>query len=153
MAVSDIIVTVPKDLWLEWIDEGDAAGDPTTGEEWGFFLGAAQGIPDIAPGERVYIVAHGRLRGYSPLTRLQRRPLALGREGGAVAVTIPEPIQGFRGWRYRWWERETEIPYPTWRTDNVPVPRDSYLRELHAEYSALATTPLGSLFRALGGAR
>lgn len=26
--------TCPKDFWEEWIAEGDAAGDPETGEEW-----------------------------------------------------------------------------------------------------------------------
>lgn len=110
----DVVVTVPKDLWWAWCAEGDAVGEPLSGEEWGFFLGGP--IPEIIPGERVYIVAHNRLRGYAPLTRLQRRPLALGREGGAVAVTIPEEVRGFRGFRYRWWERETEEPFPDWRT-------------------------------------
>ncbi len=118
--MADVVVTVPKGLWFDWIAEGDAVGEPETGEEWGFFLGAAQGVPDIKPGERVYIVAHGRLRGYAPLTRLQARPLALGRQGGAVAVTIPEAVTGFRGWRYRWWDRNIEVPFPDWRTAGVP---------------------------------
>lgn len=116
----DIVVTVPKNIWIEWILEGDAVGDPYSGEEWGYFCGG--GVPEIAPGERVYIVAHNRLRGYAPLTRLQQRPLAFGRRGGAVAVTIPTPIPGFRGWRYRWWEREDESPFPDWRTTDVPAP-------------------------------
>lgn len=116
----DIVVTVPKDLWINWILEGDAVGEPDSGEEWGYFTSG--GIPEISRGERVYIVAHNRLRGYSPLTRLQRRPLAFGRRGGAVAVTISTPITGFRGWRYRWWEREEEIPFPEWRTTDVPAP-------------------------------
>lgn len=121
--MSDIVVTVPKGIWLDWICEGDPAGQAeASGEEWGFFLGAAQGIPDIHPGERVYVVAHGRLRGYAPLTRLQRYPLALGRKGGAVAVTIDAPIVGFRGWRYRDWERSAECPFPDWRTGGVPEP-------------------------------
>lgn len=120
--MADVVVTVPKNLWLGWIQEGDRVGDPESGTEWGFFLGAGGGIPDIRPGERVYVVAHGLLRGYAPLTRLQRYPLALGRQGGAVAVTIREPIQGFRGWRYRWWDHEDERPFPDWRTQGVPMP-------------------------------
>jgi hypothetical protein len=31
-------------------------------------------------------------------------------------MTIPEYIRGFRGWRQRWWERESEIPFPDWQT-------------------------------------
>lgn len=111
----DVVVTVPKDLWEDWLDEGDLPGDQPTGEEWGFFTSGAR--PNIAPGDRVYIVAHGKLRGYAPLTRLEveGRSLAFGREGGAVAVTIEEPIRGFRGWRYRWWDRQAERPFPDWR--------------------------------------
>jgi hypothetical protein len=69
-------------------------------------------------GDRVYIVAHGKLRGYAPLTRLEvnGRRLAFGREGRAVAVTIEEPVRGFRGWRYRWWNRDAETPFPNWKT-------------------------------------
>lgn len=117
----DVVVTVPKGIWSEWIAEGDAVGEPTTGEEWGYFMGGAP--PDIRPGERVYIVAHGLLRGYAPLTRLNRSPLALCRRGGAVAVTIPTPIPGFRGWRYRDWDRALEVPFPDWRTHGVEVPK------------------------------
>lgn len=115
----DVVVTVPKGMWLDWIDEGDLPGDPPTGEEWGFFTYGAR--PDIKAGERVYVVAHGRLRGYAPLTRYEytNGKVAFGREAGAVAVTIPEPIRGFRGWRYRWWEREIETPFPNWKTDGV----------------------------------
>lgn len=116
----DVVVTVPKHLWISWCFEGDAAGTPASGTEWGFFCGGS--VPSILPGERVYIVAHGRLRGYAPLTRVQRHPLAFGRRGGAVAVTIPEPVQGFRGWRYRWWDRAAEIPFTAWRTTDVPAP-------------------------------
>lgn len=129
----DVVVTVPKKTWLDWIGEGDPAGTPSTGEEWGFYLGG--GSPAIAPGERVYVVAHGLLRGYAPLTRLawvypssgREAPQGYGnpvlcRRGGAVAVTIPTPIQGFRGWRYRDWDRGIEVPFPEWRTKGVPVP-------------------------------
>jgi len=114
----DVVVTVPKSFGLDrWIKEGDAAGEPESGEEWGFFLGGSA-PKDINPGERVYIVYDGKLRGYAPLVRVQRTEggYALVRKGGAVAVTIARPTPGFRGLRYRWWDRSEETPFPEWMT-------------------------------------
>lgn len=123
----DVVVTVPRDVWPAWIAEGDAVGEPESGEEWGFYyatrpmphLNVPGGHPTIRPGERVYIVAHGRLRGYSLLSRKERDPPALVRRGGAVAVTIPDAIPGFPGWRYRWWDVAIEVPFPGWRTEGI----------------------------------
>lgn len=122
----DVVVTVPKAIWFDWIAEGDAVGEPPTGEEWGYTTWGPK--PDIQPGERVYIVAHGRLRGYAPLSRLEydhrqsgQGYVAFGRKGGAVAVTIPRPIRGFRGWRYVDWKREEEIPFPNWKTEGIEL--------------------------------
>lgn len=129
----DVVVTVPKDRWQEWIDEGDLPGDvwdDDCEDSYAFSLRTAT-IPNIEPGERVYVVAHGRLRGYAPLIDVlwdgklfgekwhQPDGFALVRGGGAVAVTIPEPITGFMGWRYRWWEREIEVAFPDWITEGV----------------------------------
>lgn len=114
--MSDLVVTVPKSFGLDvWINEGDAAGDAWSGKEWHFYLGGNP--PNISKGERVYIVYNGKLRGYAPLVRIERDGyrFALVRHGGAVAVTVDEFIQGFRGYRYRWWERETERAFPEWR--------------------------------------
>lgn len=113
--MADVVVTVPRDLWAAWLDEGDLPGDPPTGQEWDFYTSGAR--PDIQPGDRVYIVAHGRLRGYAPLTRLDCRigRVTLVRGAEAEAVTIEEPIRGFRGWRYRWWDRSAERPFPDWQ--------------------------------------
>lgn len=116
----NLVVTVPKWFWPEWIAEGDAAGAPATGEEWGFFMGGRK--PPIGPGDRLYIVAHNRLRGYAPVTALRQteRGWAICREGNAVAVTILAPIKGFRGFRRPWWQASEEIPFPNWQTEDVP---------------------------------
>jgi len=117
--VSDVVVTVPKGQWEDWIAEGDLPGEEPLYDSH-FWIG--QRVPYIKPAERVYIVAHGKLRGYAPLVcvewacRLRPPSACLLRQGGAVAITIAEPIRGFQGWRYRWWEREDEIPFPDWMT-------------------------------------
>ena len=117
----DLVVTVPKDVWAYWIQEGDPAGTPESGEEWAFFVGGAK--PKIEPGDRLYIVAWGKLRGYSPVTRVIKREgrgWGICRRGGAVACTIPEAVPGFRGHRARWWDRKIETTYSNWRTDGIP---------------------------------
>ncbi len=124
--MSDVVVTVPINFRFDecpglrgldaWCAEGDIAGAEYTGSLWRFTTSG--GRPNITPGERVYIVCEDRLRGYAPLVRLrcEGRSVNLIRGGGAVAVTIPERITGFRGWRYRWWDREDEERFPGWRT-------------------------------------
>lgn len=115
----DLVGTCPKGFWLEWIAEGDAAGDPETGEEWGWYTQHSL-IRAIKPGDRFYVVAHGKLRGWAPVTRVTDG--FIGRQGGAVACTIPEAIPGFRGLRIVWWPRELERPFPDWKTFGVPAP-------------------------------
>lgn len=123
----DVVVTVPKSFThpvapglrglAAWIAEGDAAGDAWTGQEWVYTVGGCE--PNVYFDERVYVVCEGCLRGYAPLIRVERYGpyrWALVRGGGAVAVTIPEPIKGFRGWRRRWWNRDIERPFPDWKT-------------------------------------
>lgn len=131
--MSDVVVTVPKNFThpaapgkrglAAWIAEGDAAGDAYSGQEWWFTTYGP--LPYCQPGERVYIVCEGRLRGYAPLIRAMFdesrvrngcAPIAFIRGGDVVAVTIDEPIQGFRGWRARWWDRADERPFPDWKT-------------------------------------
>lgn len=115
----DLVVTVPKDIWADWIAEGDAVGEPESGEEWGFAVGQR---PDIKPGDRLYVVAHERLRGYAVVTRVAEtgQGWSIGRRGQAVACTIPERIKGFRGARRRWWDRDAEQPFPDWAVADVP---------------------------------
>lgn len=110
--MSDMVATCPKDFFEEWILEGDAAGSIDSGEEYGWFTNSPL-IRLIQPGERFYVVAWGKLRGYAPVTRVTNG--AICRRGGAVAVTIPEPIPGFRGLRKRWWDRSIEVPFPDWK--------------------------------------
>jgi hypothetical protein len=119
--MSDLVVTVPKTIWVQWIQEGDPAGEVESGEEWAYWV---SGKPKIEVGERLYIVSWGKLRGYSPVVRILKKGDGGGygicRRGGAVSCTIPEAVPGFRGWRRRWWERDAEVPYPNWRTDGIP---------------------------------
>ncbi len=120
----DVVVTLPKSFGLAaWIAEGDAAGDPPSRwqQEWDFYIGSFR--PRIDPGERVYVMFNGALRGYAPLVRVERygRAYSLVRHAGAMAVTIPEFVPGFRSWRYRWWEREIEIPFPDWKNPNACI--------------------------------
>ena len=114
----DVVVTVPKRLWAEWIAEGDLPGDPPTGREYIYYSDAAVRA-EVFSGDRVYIVAYGKLRGYSLLVRKAGPPgelrWGLVRAGGAAAVTIDEPVRGFQGFRYRWWDRAIERPFPGWR--------------------------------------
>lgn len=119
--MSDVVVTVPMGLWVEWIAEGDLPGEDQSDYQYHFWLSGFV-RPEVRPGDRVYIVAHGKLRGYAPLVRYEDRcglwpeRSCLLRRGGAVAVTIAEPIRGFQGFRYRWWERADEMPFPEWKT-------------------------------------
>jgi len=117
--MADLVVTCPKDLFTKWIAEGDAAGEPYTGEEWGWYMGGSK--PDIAPGDRLYVVAWGQLRGFAPVTRLVQTETewCICRRGDAQAVTIAEPIKGFQGWRRRWWPRELERQFTDWMTLGV----------------------------------
>lgn len=115
--MGDLVGTCPKDFWEEWIREGDAVGEPETGEEWSWYTRHSL-ARSIGPGDRFYVVAHGKLRGWAPVTRLGN--LGYGgweicRRGGAVACTIPEIITGFRGLRVRWWKLEQERPFPEWK--------------------------------------
>ena len=115
----DVVVTVPANLWRTWLSEGDCAGEKRRqGVEYWFNVPTR---PKVEPGSRVYVVACGRLRGYAPLVRIDPDPhnpkgCLLIRRGEAVAVTIDDPIRGFQGYRYRWWERDAERPFPEWRT-------------------------------------
>ena len=118
----DVVVTVPKSFTLSaWIEEGDLPGQAWSGLEWHFYLGC--GAPKCNPGDRVYVIYDGKLRGYAPLVRIERtgRGCALVRHNDAVAVTIDEYIKGFRGFRYRWWEREIEKPFRAWMADQAKL--------------------------------
>ncbi|KKM78555.1 hypothetical protein LCGC14_1358770 [marine sediment metagenome] len=118
----DVVVTLPKRYGLRnWIAEGDPAGVPWSGQLYGFYMGGHP--PNIKVGERVYVVYDGCLRGYALLVELEwdfsenRGQYGRGRlvrGGGAVAVTISDRIQSFRGWRYRWWHTDEERPFPSW---------------------------------------
>lgn len=118
--MTDVVITVPQKVWAYWLAEGDCAGDGRETWEADEYVYTVPTWPDIARGERVYVVAFGKLRGWAPLTEVYREGdqgrVFLVRAGGAQAVTIDTPIRGFRGYRYRWWDREEEKPFPEWQT-------------------------------------
>lgn len=140
--MADVVVTIPKRLWPGWLAEGCLPGERCP-RDVRYFI-RTNGRPRIDPGERVYIVAHGRLRGYAPLYMVfpeipaldgdgregdiidrwrdlhrDGRHFYLARRGGAVAVTIERPIAGFQGLRYRWWDRAEEQSFPGWQAEGV----------------------------------
>jgi hypothetical protein len=124
----DLVVTVPKNLWFSWVAEGDLPGEPWSGYESHFWI-SRDTLPVLGVGDRLYIVAHGRLRGFAPVTgmeeqcRLAPARACIMRRGDAQAVTIGTSIRGFRGWQYRWWYRADEHPFPDWRTSGVTPAR------------------------------
>ncbi len=129
----DVCVTVPMAAWEEWLWEGDLPDEQYTGDTYHFWL--QRPLPDVQPGARVYVVAYGLLRGYAPLVAVEQRcklrpsMACLVRQGSAVAVTIDQPIRGFRGWRYRDWDRSAERPFPAWRTAGLPDALAASIRE------------------------
>ncbi len=104
----DIVVTVPAKLWFNWLCEGDLPGDPEEEKgTWDFYTSRAP--TNWQMGQRVYVVAHGYLRGYGEM--VGRQSNALVRSGPGVACTLfengkPKPMRGFQGWRYATWARE-----------------------------------------------
>ena len=121
--MADLVGTCPKDFWEEWIAEGDAASEngivfaSITMEDWHWYTKDRKAI-SIHPGERFYVVAHGKLRGWAPVVRVDQfghGEYGIVRRGCALACTIAEPIPGFRGLRLRWWDRAIEVPFPNWK--------------------------------------
>jgi len=39
--MADLVVTVPRDLWTDWIEEGDPVGAAESGNAWGDELAEA----------------------------------------------------------------------------------------------------------------
>lgn len=124
--MTDLVVTVPRKSWPLWLGCGDLAGAAQpSGIEHGFRLFDCD-RPPIEMGERLYIVAHDRLRGYAPVSEvvpIGTRNWMIKRRGAPVAVTISMRIAGFRHWRRVWWERADERPFPDWQTAGVFYPQ------------------------------
>ena len=119
--MTDLVGTCPKNFWLEWLAEGGCAGAPDDGEEYSWYTRCERMARRARPGDRFYVVAHSRLRGWAPITRVAAPPWQVEewqivRRGGAVACTIDAEIPGFRGLRARWWPREVEFDFPGWKT-------------------------------------
>jgi hypothetical protein len=125
----DLVVTVPQYLWAQWVLEGDPAGTYWSGTEWAYRVANK---PPIQTGDRLYVVAWKRLRGYAPVTRVfeTNGGWAICREGRAVACTIGgTDIVGFRGYQKRWWNRDEEMPFPDWVTASIGPKQLKILKE------------------------
>lgn len=112
--MTDIVVTLPQGTLPEWAAEGDLPDEPWDGKTY-YVWTIGRIIPRIDVGERVYVIYQRHLIGYAPLVRIaQVAPQRFGliRAGGAVAVTIPQEVKGFQGYRYRWWDRSEEYSIP-----------------------------------------
>lgn len=121
--MSDLVGVIPQGSWKKWLAEGDLAGSPSTGQEYAWYTRSPLGR-FINPGDRLYLIAFYRLRGYAPVTRVLRMRggwYGICREGRAVACTVNIEIPRFRGLRYRWWEREQEVPFPEWDYLGIPI--------------------------------
>jgi hypothetical protein len=123
--VRDIVVTVTAKLWLNWLCEGDLPGDPIL-ESGTWEFATSRPPKEWKPGQRVYVVAHGYLRGYGEL--LHAADNYLTRFGPGVACTVldqdtPKPIRGFQGWRYATWRRDEVAEWggeDKWATFGLP---------------------------------
>lgn len=119
----DLVVCLPVASFHAWYDEG---GTPEFPDDYEYYwLVGRQPPPEVVPGQsRLYIVCAGVLRGYAPIVRIDRhgtKHWALVRDGcSAEAVTIDERIPSFRGWRYRWWQRQAEREFVEWAWEAVP---------------------------------
>lgn len=131
----DLVGTCPKGFWEEWLREGGCAGEsyPEYGYAWWSRHVLARKLSFKFSGNhtkmdesdlRFYVVCHGNLRGWAPVRDILIGPEEGGahcygilrRSNEAVAITIPDPIPGFRGLRKRWWDRADETPFPDWKT-------------------------------------
>ncbi len=117
--MADVVVCVPRAKWRDWIGEGVLAGQSST-QRFGFYVRSAE-RPPIEPGDRVYVIAWDRLRGYAPLVELKEEPdgYTFVRTGNAVSCTLPAEVKGFPGWKLRWWQLADEQPFAGWQVDNV----------------------------------
>jgi len=123
--MADLVGTCPKDFWEDWLREGglpESMVDLGGWTEWSWYTNHSLAT-HAKPGDRFYVVAHGKLRGYAPVVKVEVPPsdnpsvkYAIIRRYGAVACTIDKSIPGFRGLRIRWWKREDEKPFPDWKT-------------------------------------
>lgn len=137
--MADIVVTLPKSFrhpcapgrvgLAAWLCEGDAAGELETGFE---YCWTTSGRPDIEIGERVYVVHNARLIGYAPLIVMEHDGYRaqLIRGGDAQAVSTFERIRGFRGYRYRWWDRADERRIVNWPEIVAAAQRNEPLPEM-----------------------
>lgn len=109
--MADVVVSCPKAAWQTWSEQ---AASGLVVFDLGYRLPGKWN-----PGDRVYVVAHGRVRCWMELGKVGHDPitgqLQLVLIGQPLPVTTSEEIRGFQGARMRWWPRDQERDFPGWR--------------------------------------
>lgn len=142
MSTGDLVVTIQANKFEAWIEEGDLPGQIWSGNYSWFRLGKNRPVKSC-PGDRVYVICRKKLIGYSPLYGIKNVDGVnyLVRRGEAIAVTIDQEIKGFQGFRYRWWNRNDEEPFPDWkevmRKPIKPIGAESSKRKAEDEFEEL----------------
>lgn len=122
--MADIIVTTPKG---EMQNAADEAADVLEAGGGRYFRTFRHSPPNICPGDRVFYVEDGFVRGFASVVETvaggRRRCDTTGREWGEGFHVImdarswkwiaPIPMVGFRGWRY--WGRPVPATIGDWR--------------------------------------
>lgn len=124
----DIVVTVPRERWEEFLAGGGLPGDPpapgSAQGPWTYDLFNVEELRAM-PGQRIFFFAYGKLRLWAPvfaIERVYKRRWRVWR-GPAEAATLDgytyQP--GFPGWRLVWWPAHAEAEFPGWRDIKAPA--------------------------------
>ena len=115
----DLVGTCPMRRWRKWLAYGGFT--PESGKAYVWYTRSSL-VTQMSPGDRFYVVAFGRLRGYAPVVKVLTLNggwfgvMWMRNPGNAVACTIDRSCIGFQGLARRWWPREDEKPFPEWRS-------------------------------------
>ena len=121
--MTDIVISVAREKWADWLRVHGAQDRP--GHRRNFYIQGAH--PPSSAGDRLYVASHGRIRCVFQIDGIQ--PL---RGQWFIWATFLQPVavdgfvQGFPGWKRRWWERDAERAFSAWRTEAVSLPAQAH---------------------------